>query len=67
MIDADLNPYLLEVNHSPSFATDSELDLDIKYKVIRDTCKLLDIKEHERQKFFNKHQEDLMRRTLTGK
>jgi len=26
MIDAKLRPWLLEVNHSPSFNTDSELD-----------------------------------------
>jgi tubulin polyglutamylase TTLL6/13 len=26
----DMRPMLLEVNHAPSFATDSPLDLDIK-------------------------------------
>jgi tubulin polyglutamylase TTLL6/13 len=26
MLDANLKPYILEVNHSPSFSTDSPLD-----------------------------------------
>lgn len=30
MIDAKLRPWLLEVNHSPSFNTDSDLDKDVK-------------------------------------
>ena len=36
---------VLEVNHSPSFGTDSPLDLKIKYDLIRDTIKLLGLSQ----------------------
>ena len=41
MFDSKCNPYLLEVNHSPSFATDSPLDEKVKGSIINDTIKLL--------------------------
>lgn len=43
MIDHKLTPWLLEVNHSPSFNTDSDLDKDVKNTVIGDTIKLLNL------------------------
>jgi tubulin polyglutamylase TTLL6/13 len=30
LIDENLKPYLLEVNHTPSFATETEFDLKLK-------------------------------------
>jgi len=47
MIDHKLWPWLLEVNHSPSFNTDSDLDKDVKSTVIGDTIKLLNSKRKE--------------------
>ena len=32
---------MLEVNHAPSFATDSPLDYEVKYNLIADTFQLL--------------------------
>lgn len=37
LIDQNTKPWLLEVNQAPSFQTDSELDLEIKQRVIYDT------------------------------
>jgi tubulin polyglutamylase TTLL6/13 len=37
MLDYKCKPYLLEVNHSPSFSTDSPLDEKVKGDLIRDT------------------------------
>lgn len=34
MIDSSLKPWLIEVNHLPSFATDSPLDANIKSRVV---------------------------------
>ena len=42
-IDDQLKPYVLEVNHTPSFATDSVLDAKIKKNVIKDSLVLLNL------------------------
>ena len=34
MLDQNLVPYLIEVNHSPSFTTDTPLDHNIKKNLI---------------------------------
>jgi tubulin polyglutamylase TTLL6/13 len=43
MIDEKGKPWLLEVNHSPSFSTDTPLDYKIKYDLIKDTINLLNL------------------------
>ncbi|TPX38169.1 hypothetical protein SmJEL517_g00187 [Synchytrium microbalum] len=43
MLDSKLKPWVLEVNHSPSFTCDSELDTRVKSAVIGDTLDLLDV------------------------
>jgi tubulin polyglutamylase TTLL6/13 len=43
ILDSKLKPYLLEVNHTPSFSTDTPLDTIIKQQVITDTLTLLNI------------------------
>jgi D-alanine-D-alanine ligase-like ATP-grasp enzyme len=34
MIDDKLKPWLIEINQSPSFATDSAFDLSLKLKLV---------------------------------
>ena len=41
LIDYQHEPWLLEVNQSPSFATETDLDKDIKTNLIKDTFKIL--------------------------
>ncbi len=43
MIDQALKPWILEVNHTPSFTTDTPLDSVIKKKAIKDALKLMNI------------------------
>ena len=43
MIDSKLKPWILEVNHTPSFTTDSPIDFKIKKNLIHDTIKLLNL------------------------
>ncbi|XP_062597635.1 tubulin polyglutamylase TTLL7-like, partial [Saccostrea cucullata] len=43
LIDRKLNPWLLEINRSPSFGTDEKIDFDIKSALIEDTIRLLNI------------------------
>lgn len=40
-LDNKLKPYLLEVNHTPSFTTDTPLDLHVKKAVIGDALRML--------------------------
>ena len=42
-LDEKLKPWILEVNHAPSFTTDSPLDFKIKKALISDTMKLLNL------------------------
>lgn len=41
ILDSNLKPILLEVNHAPSFATDSPLDYEVKKKLFIDMFTLL--------------------------
>ena len=51
MLDQEMKPYILEVNHDPSFETDSPLDFKIKKSLIADTFKLLQLNYFRRIKF----------------
>ncbi|PHJ21909.1 tubulin-tyrosine ligase family protein [Cystoisospora suis] len=51
MIDHKLTPWLIEVNHSPSFSTDSELDFLVKFRVIRDALVLLGVSSENRRRY----------------
>jgi hypothetical protein len=58
---------VLEVNHSPSFSTDSPLDWKIKEKVINDTLLLLNVTSRNRKKFFSEMKNKVRNRAFTGK
>ena len=42
-MDNNCDPWLLEINHSPSFAVDSPLDDMIKKNVIKDALQIMNI------------------------
>jgi tubulin polyglutamylase TTLL6/13 len=54
IIDRDLKPLLLEVNHAPSFATGSPLDYDIKSKLFKDTFQLLGMSVDKKKEVIKK-------------
>ena len=41
MLDAKLKPWMLEVNHTPSFNADTEVDERIKADLLKDTFNLI--------------------------
>lgn len=43
MLNNKGEPFVLEVNHTPSFTTDTPLDHKIKFSLIRDTLKLMNV------------------------
>ena len=50
LIDSDLKPWLLEVNLSPSLATDAPLDMTIKSTLLTDVFNTAGIKRFDRKK-----------------
>ena len=47
MLDRDLKPHLLEVNHNPSFQVLSEVDIAVKTQILNDTIKLINLDKSE--------------------
>lgn len=45
---------MLEVNHTPSFTTDTPLDTFIKHKLIKDTLVLMHINSKTKTALYNK-------------
>jgi len=52
-----MEPFLLEVNHSPSFHTPSEVDAFVKLPLLRDTLALLNIQPRHRREFTRRSSE----------
>ncbi|GMH97973.1 hypothetical protein TrST_g13816 [Triparma strigata] len=54
MFDEKLKPYLIEVNHLPSFGTDSPLDEDIKSRVVEQALSILQVGKSDERVFKEK-------------
>lgn len=67
IFDRSLKPWILEVNHSPSFSTDSPLDFKIKKNLIADTIKLLNLSWSKRQNYKKQKQIEFQKRAMKGK
>ncbi|KAM5206892.1 LOW QUALITY PROTEIN: tubulin polyglutamylase TTLL13 [Hipposideros larvatus] len=50
LLDHKLKPWLLEVNHSPSFTTDSQLDREVKDALLRDAMTLVNLRGCDKRK-----------------
>jgi hypothetical protein len=50
LIDKKFKPFLLEVNHAPSFNDDTEVDKHVKTELITDTLRLLNITYASKQR-----------------
>ena len=67
MLDHKCKPYLLEVNHSPSFSTDSPIDMKVKGDLIRDTIQMLGLTKQRKATYRRNLQAQLDFRTRSGK
>lgn len=65
-LDKDMKAWLIEVNQSPSFMTDSPLDYSIKKNVIRDTLHMLNLSWKRKNRNINEAKKDMANR-LVGK
>lgn len=50
LVDSDLKPWLLEVNLSPSLATESPIDVTIKSNLMMDVFNTAGVKRFDRKK-----------------
>mmetsp|Transcript_108864 Transcript_108864/g.306790 ORF Transcript_108864/g.306790 Transcript_108864/m.306790 type:complete len:1084 (-) Transcript_108864:61-3312(-) len=64
ILDHKLQPWLLEVNHAPSFSAESELDHVVKEEVLRDTFLLLNICPDTRRQKKREAREKMEQRAL---
>jgi tubulin polyglutamylase TTLL6/13 len=67
MLNSAAEPILLEVNHTPSFTTDTPLDHKIKFNLIKDTLKLMNVNVQTKNDLFNRTKDLNMERLMTGK
>ncbi|XP_014484369.1 PREDICTED: tubulin polyglutamylase TTLL13-like [Dinoponera quadriceps] len=66
LIDWKLKPYLLEVNHSPSFHTDAQLDKDVKEGLLMDTFDILNLQQYDKKKIIEEDRKRIRERLLQG-
>ncbi|XP_072038588.1 tubulin polyglutamylase TTLL13-like isoform X1 [Amphiura filiformis] len=64
MLDKKLKPWVLEVNHSPSFHTDSKLDKEVKEGLLYDTMCLLNLTPFDRKKCLEEDRRRVKERLL---
>ena len=66
-LDEKLKPWILEVNHAPSFSTDSPLDFKVKKNLIHDVIKLLNLSYWKKMKFKKQKAMEFQKRAIRGK
>lgn len=67
MLDHKLNPYLLEINYTPSFTADTPLDRYIKKNLIADTLQLLNVTEKWKKEARSRREKEIQERMVSGK
>lgn len=67
LIDSNCKPWLLEVNQSPSFSTDSPLDYLIKKHVLGDAFRLLNVSYEKKMEYIKQIKEEAERRIYNGR
>ncbi|XP_011686718.1 PREDICTED: tubulin polyglutamylase TTLL13-like isoform X2 [Wasmannia auropunctata] len=66
LLDWKLKPYLLEVNHSPSFHTDAQIDKDVKEGLLMDTFDILNLLQFDKKKIIEEDRKRIRERLLQG-
>ena len=64
LLDSKLKPWLLEVNHSPSFNTDTPFDHKVKEELIFDTLKVLHFDLNNRVKYQKEKEKELKTKAI---
>ncbi|XP_075063914.1 tubulin polyglutamylase TTLL13 isoform X2 [Mixophyes fleayi] len=64
ILDKKLKPWILEVNHSPSFTTDSRLDREVKDALLCDTLNLINLRACDKRKVLEEDKRRVKERLL---
>ncbi|XP_062998448.1 tubulin polyglutamylase TTLL13 [Elgaria multicarinata webbii] len=64
LLDRKLKPWLLEVNHSPSFTTDSRLDREVKDALLCDAINLINLHACDKRKVLEEDKRRVKERLL---
>ncbi|XP_045775876.1 tubulin polyglutamylase TTLL13-like [Maniola jurtina] len=64
LLDHKLHPYILEVNHSPSFHTDTQLDREVKEGLLTDTFTMLNIWQCDKKRVLEEDRKRIRERLL---
>lgn len=64
MLDSALKPWLIEVNHLPSFGTDSPLDRDIKERLMEQVFSVLPVMADDQQAYLLHHKAESEKRLV---
>lgn len=67
LLDKKLKPWLIEVNHSPSFHTDAPLDKEVKEGLLYDTLNLIDLYSNDKRKCMEEDKRKVKERLLRQK
>jgi len=67
MIDEKLKPWLIEINHLPSFAADTPLDTKIKKDVVTDAFRMLNVSIQDKIDYKNKKKAEIDQKALRSK
>lgn len=62
ILDRKLNPQLLEVNHSPSFHTDTELDCEVKESLLTDMFAMMNLERCDKKKIIREDRKKIRER-----
>ncbi|XP_056631900.1 tubulin polyglutamylase ttll6-like [Diorhabda sublineata] len=66
LLDKRLNPQVLEVNHSPSFHTDTELDIEVKEALLSDMFAMMNLEYCDKRKVMREDRKRIRERLLNG-
>lgn len=66
ILDKRLNPQLLEINHSPSFHTDTKLDCEVKEGLLEDMFNMLNLQHCDKRKIMREDKKRIRDRLLHG-
>ncbi|KAF7283413.1 hypothetical protein GWI33_000654 [Rhynchophorus ferrugineus] len=66
MLDKRMNPLVLEVNHSPSFHTDTALDSEIKENLLSDMFSMMNLEKCNKRRIMREDRKRIRERLLRG-